>query len=136
MVTKYTCGKKKYKNTNQKLKQHSAVADPLFCSQTQFVDTDFADELHCCSLEAVAEKRSESLEKSVTSLQTTGPPVIKKTWCLTSTETTRHIRDWEKGGRGYRGGGKGRLYTYHYTVTAGMTPAFRWAAMRPIFKFH
>ena len=28
------------------------------------------------------------------------------------TETVRLIRDGEKGGRGYRGGGRGRLYTY------------------------
>ena len=26
-----------------------------------------------------------------------------------------------------------RLYNYHYTVTARMTPALRWAAMRAIF---
>ena len=30
----------------------------------------------------------------------------KSTWYLTSTETTRLIRDGEKGGRGYGGGGK------------------------------
>ena len=35
--------------------------------------------------------------------------VIKYTWCLTSTETVRLIRDGEKGGRGYGGGGRGRL---------------------------
>ena len=35
------------------------------------------------------------------------------------------IRDGEKGGRG-------RLYTYRYTVTTRMTPALRWAAMIPI----
>ena len=29
---------------------------------------------------------------------------------------------------------EGRLYTYHYTVTARMTPALRWAAMRDIFN--
>ena len=36
------------------------------------------------------------------------------------------------------GGGEGdvgRLYTYHYTVTARMTPALRWAAMRAILMF-
>ena len=27
-------------------------------------------------------------------------------------------------------------YTYHYTVTARMTPALRWAAMRAILMFH
>ena len=30
------------------------------------------------------------------------------------------------------GGGKGR----YYTVTTGMTPALRWAAMRAILMFH
>ena len=29
-----------------------------------------------------------------------------------------------------------RLYTYRYTVTARMTPALRWAAMRAILMFH
>ena len=32
--------------------------------------------------------------------------------------------------------GRGRLYTYRYTVTIRMTPAFRWAAMRAILMFH
>ena len=40
----------------------------------------------------------------------------KKTWCLTSTETIRLIRDGA--GAGYGGGGRGRLNTYRYTVTA------------------
>ena len=44
------------------------------------------------------------------------------TWCLTSTETVRLIRDGENGeGRGYGGGGRGRVYTYRYTVTTRMT---------------
>ena len=65
----------------------------------------------------------------------------KKTWCLTSTETVRFIRDGEKGGRGYEGvcvcvGGGGRLYTYRYTVTTRMTPALRWAATRAVLMFH
>ena len=36
------------------------------------------------------------------------------------------------------GGGVGwvGLYTYHYTVTTGMTSALRWAAMRAILMFH
>ena len=34
----------------------------------------------------------------------------------------------------YGGGGKGRLYTYRYTVTTRMIPALRWAAMRAIFN--
>ena len=58
------------------------------------------------------------------------------TWCLTSTDTIRRIRDGEKGGRGYGGGGRGRLHTYHYTVTTRMTSALRWAAMRAILIFH
>ena len=35
------------------------------------------------------------------------------------TETIRLIRGVEKGGggKGYRGGGRGKLYTYRYTVT-------------------
>ena len=32
--------------------------------------------------------------------------------------------------------GRGRLYTYRYTVTTGMTLALRWAAMRAILMFH
>ena len=52
-----------------------------------------------------------------------------------STETTRLIRDGEKGGV-YGGRGRERLYIYRYTVTTGMTPAFRWAAMRAILMFH
>ena len=47
-----------------------------------------------------------------------------------STETVRLIRDGEKGGGEYGGGGRGRLYTYRYTVTTRMTYALRWAAMR------
>ena len=31
-------------------------------------------------------------------------------------------------------GGRGRLYTYRYTVTTRMTPALRWAVMRAIFN--
>ena len=39
-------------------------------------------------------------------------------------------------GRGYGGVGRGRLYTYRYTVTTRMTSALRWAAMRAILMFH
>ena len=53
-----------------------------------------------------------------------------------STETIRLIRDGEKGERGYGGGGRGRLFTYRYTVTTRMTPALRWAVMRAILMFH
>ena len=52
-----------------------------------------------------------------------------------SIETVKLIRDREKGERGYEGGGRGRLYTYHYTVTTGMTSALRWVAMRAILMF-
>ena len=43
--------------------------------------------------------------------------VLQLTWCLTSTETTRLIRDGEKRGGGRESGGVGRvgLYTYRYT---------------------
>ena len=44
-------------------------------------------------------------------------------------------RDGEKGGRGYEGGGRGRLYTYGYAVVTRMIPALRWAAMRAILMF-
>ena len=50
--------------------------------------------------------------------------------------TTRLIRDGEKGGEGgMEMRGRGRLYTYHYTVTTRMIPALRWAAMRAILMF-
>ena len=32
-------------------------------------------------------------------------------------------------------GGRGRLYTYRYTVTTRITYALRWAAMRDILMF-
>ena len=35
------------------------------------------------------------------------------------------IRDREKGERGYGGSGRGRLYTYRYTVTTRMAPALK-----------
>ena len=38
-----------------------------------------------------------------------------------STETIRLIRDGEKGEGGMEVGGTGRLYTYRYIVTTGMT---------------
>ena len=47
----------------------------------------------------------------------------------------RLIRDGEKGGRGYGGGERGRLYTYSYTVTTRMILALRWAAMGAILMF-
>ena len=58
-------------------------------------------------------------------------------WFLTSTETVRLIRDREKAGEGgAEVGGRGRLYTYRYTVTTRMTSALRWAAMRAILLLH
>ena len=33
-------------------------------------------------------------------------------------------------------GGRGRLYSYRYTLITRMTPALRWAAMRAILMFH
>ena len=36
--------------------------------------------------------------------------------------------------REYGGGGRGRVYTYRYTVTTRMMPALRWAAMRAILN--
>ena len=48
----------------------------------------------------------------------------------------RLIKDGEKGGRGYGRGGRGRVYSYRYTVTTRMTSALRWAAMRAILMFH
>ena len=48
------------------------------------------------------------------------------------------IRDMEMGGGGGGGmevGGRGRLYTYGYTVTTRMIPALRWAATRAILMF-
>ena len=42
------------------------------------------------------------------------------------------------GGGGREVGGKGRLYTYRYTVsvTTRMIPALRWPVMRAILIFH
>ena len=52
-----------------------------------------------------------------------------------STETIRLIRDGENGWKGVWRWGRGRLYTYRYTVTTRMIPALRWAAMRAILMF-
>ena len=48
----------------------------------------------------------------------------------------RLIRDGEMVEGGMEVGGRGRLYTYRYTVTTRMTPALRWSAMRAILMFH
>ena len=50
--------------------------------------------------------------------------------CLTSTETISLIRDGVIVGKG------GRLYTYGYIVTTGVTPALGWAVMRASLMFH
>ena len=47
------------------------------------------------------------MTKSVT--LTLSGPGKHGSWCLTSIETVRLIRDGKKGGRGYGGGGRGRL---------------------------
>ena len=41
-----------------------------------------------------------------------------------------------RGDGGMEVGGRGRLYTYRYTVTTGMIPALRWAAMSAMLMFH
>ena len=53
---------------------------------------------------------------------------------LTSTETIRLIRDGENGRKGVWRWGRGRLYTYRYTVTTRMTPVLRWAAHESHFN--
>ena len=53
-----------------------------------------------------------------------------------SAGTIKLIRVGKKVEKGYRGGGRGRLYTYRDTVTTRMTSALRWAAMRAILMFH
>ena len=61
----------------------------------------------------------------------------KKTWCLTSTETIRVIRDGEKEGEGVlKWGKREEIYTDRYTVTTRKTPALRWAVTRAILMFH
>ena len=61
-----------------------------------------------------------------------GPGLIQ--WCLTSTETTRLIRDQDRVKGEWRWGEEGK--TYRYTVTTRMTPALRWAAIGAILMFH
>ena len=94
----------------------------------------------------IAESRFEPTQPAVTAMVVC--PTFVSYWnnsrvrvwvselSLKSTETTRLIKDGEKGGSGYGGGGR-RLYTYRYTVTTRMTPALRWAVMmRAILIFH
>ena len=74
---------------------------------------------------------------TLTQLLNYGTSASKSILCLTSTETMRLIRDVVKGGRGYGGGGRGRLYSCRYAaVTTRMTSTLRWAAMRAILMFH
>ena len=40
------------------------------------------------------------------------------------------------GGGGYGIVGRGKLYTYRYTVTTRMTSALRWAVMRAVLMSH
>ena len=42
----------------------------------------------------------------------------------------------EKEGKGVRRWGERYIIWYRYIVTARMTPALRWAAMRVILMFH
>ena len=58
---------------------------------------------------------------------------------------TMFIRDGEKvgegggeveGEKGWWGGKREIIYTYHCTVTTRITPALRWAAMRAVLMFH
>ena len=62
----------------------------------------------------------------------------KQTWCLTSTETIRLIRDGEKGGRGLWRWGKKEMTDIPLATLSPpvMTPALRWAATRAILMFH
>ena len=56
---------------------------------------------------------------------------IYQQWYAVSHSATRG----EGGAGGMEVGGRGRLYTYRYTVTTRMIPALRWAAMRAILMF-
>ena len=57
--------------------------------------------------------------------------VLLLLWYFTSAETIRLTRD-----RQIEVGGRGRLYSYRYTVTTRMTSALRRAVMRAILMFH
>ena len=59
---------------------------------------------------------------------------VQNTLPFGSTRADRGLRSWGVEG-GYGGGGRGRLYTYRYTVTTRMIPALRWAAMRAGLMF-
>ena len=56
--------------------------------------------------------------------------------CLTFTETTRLIRDGEKGGGAGMGGEEGDYIPIATPSPPEMTPALSWAAMRAILTFH
>ena len=60
--------------------------------------------------------------------------------CVVLNVHRNHKAYWGRGERRGGGGmevgeGRGRLYTYRYTVTTRMIPALRWAAMRAILMF-
>ena len=60
---------------------------------------------------------------------------LTSTWCLTSTETIRLIRDGKKGEGSMEVVEEGD-YTPIATLTTRMTPALRCAAMRSILMFY
>ena len=62
--------------------------------------------------------------------------VSKWTWCLTSTETIRLIRDGEKGRKGVWGWREREIIYLSQHCHTRMTPALRWAVMRAILMFH
>ena len=55
---------------------------------------------------------------------------------LTSTETTRPVRDGEKKDKGVWRWGEREILYLSGNVTTRMTPTLRWAAMRAILMFH
>ena len=60
----------------------------------------------------------------------------KYTWCLTSTETIRLIRDGEKRGKDMEAGEEGGYIPIATLLPLRMTPALRWAEMRAILMFY
>ena len=62
-----------------------------------------------CHLAAVPAQRCTCSSNGLGSAAPVHAATSKQIWCLTSRETIRFIRDREKGGMGYGGGGRGRL---------------------------
>ena len=58
---------------------------------------------------------------------------MKNRFVEKTTPDLHRVRWFDQGRE--REGGRGRLYTYRYTVTTRMTSALRWAAMRAILMF-